>query len=382
MSTEKQALIDELESLLSQDVEMIKDQVESIKTRFYSSERLAEEEEKFKVLLVTYREKKAVVNAALQDEMNENLKKKQAILAELKKLADAATADVMDDLQKVRDLQTEWKAIGAIAADKVAQLNKEYSTVLEQFYDLVRINIELRDHDLKRNLELKTALCEAAEKLQESKSIIEANRQLQKLHEEWAAIGPVARELREGLWARFKEASTTINKKHQEHFDTLHQKEQENLEKKQDIIARLKEMVAPVEQRTNKEWDAIAEKIQGLQAEWKTIGFAPRKQNQAIYDEFRAIIDEFFATRREAVKANREAAKQRHQEWLERQAERERKHAEWEARQAERAERAKEHAERQKERQAAEAEEAKRIAKMKPNEMWDAIADKWKVTKK
>lgn len=380
--TDKQALIDELEALLNEDIESIKDQVESIKTRFYSSERLAEEEEKFKALLVTYREKKAVITEKLASELKANLARKEAIVAELKKLADAATADVMGDLQKVRDLQAEWKEIGAVPAEKVAQLNKDYSTALEQFYDLVRINFELRDHDLKRNLELKTAIIEKAVALQANKSVIEANRMLQKLHEEWAEVGPVARELREEIWTKFKEASTIINKKHQEYFDALHQKEQENLEKKQALIARLKELVAGTEERTNKEWDALAEKVQALQAEWKTIGFAPRKFNQSIYDEFRAEIDAFFNTRREAVKANREAAKQRHQEYLERQAERERKHAEWEQRQAERAERAKEHAERAKERAAAEAAEAKRIAKMKPTEMWEAIADKWKVTKK
>lgn len=382
MATEKQALIEELEALLNQDIESIKDQVEVLKTRFYSSERSEEEEARFKELIGIYRDKKAVLTAAMAEQMAQNLKHKQEIIDQLKELATRANADVMDDLNKVRALQEEWKQIGPVAADKVGALTKEYNVYLEQFYDLVRINIELRDHDLKRNLELKQALIEQAVALQEHKSIVEANRQLQLLHEQWQQIGPVSREVREEIWAKFKEASTIINRKHQQYYDELHQQEEANLAKKQELIARVQTLVGEQTERTNKEWNEIAEQIQAIQAEWRTIGFAPRKQNTAIYEQFRALIDNFFAQKREGVKSNIEAAKQRHQEYLERQAERERKHAEWEARQAERAERQKQSQARAEERKAAEVAEAKRIAKMKPNEMWDAIADKWKVTKK
>ena len=170
---------------------------------------------------------------------------------------------------------------------------KKYQQYQEQFYDLVKINIELRDLDFKKNLEMKTLLCEAAEKLKENKNIVEASRALQQLHDEWAEIGPVARELREDLWNRFKEASSAINKKHQAYFDELHAKEAENLEKKQAIIAKIRE-IDYTNFKSNKQWEKAVEKIQALQAEWRTIGFAPKKQNQAIYDEYRAVCEEFF----------------------------------------------------------------------------------------
>ena len=315
MASTRQEIIEELRHLLeTEDVAAIKDQVDHLKTQFYSvaAEEVTEtdaeagaelpetgkDEEQFKALLAEYKARKAEVAAAQAKEQAENLKKKQAILDEMKQLVDAATADgVMPNIQRMKELQAEWKATGAVAADKLQEIRKAYQQLQEQFYDLVKINIELRDLDFKKNLELKTLLCEAAEKLQQNENIVEASRMLQQLHDEWAEIGPVARELREELWERFKAASTIINKKHQAYFDELHAKEQENLNRKQAIVDQLREINAPVvnnEPLSAKKWDELTEKIQALQNEWRTIGFAPKKYNQSIYEEYRAECDRFF----------------------------------------------------------------------------------------
>lgn len=320
MANEKQALVDELKVLLEQDVTEIKEQVEQLKNQFYrlyhqdleAQKKQAEEaaaaageelemwqpepdeaEAAFRELLNTYKQKRAELAAKAEAEMLRNQELKENILKEMKTMAEAETADVLDNLKRMRELQAEWKAIGQVPAPKVQEMWKQYQQYQEQFYDLVKINIELRDLDFKKNLEMKTLLCEAAEKLQEHPSIVEANRALQQLHEEWAEIGPVARELREDLWNRFKEASTVINRKHQAYFDELHEKEQQNLEKKQAIIARLKELELD-NITSNKQWDEMTEKVKALQEEWRTVGFAPKKFNQSVYEEYRAICDSFF----------------------------------------------------------------------------------------
>ena len=330
MASTRQEIIDELKQLLeTEDVASIKEQVDHLKTQFYSIES-EELEEEFKALLADYKTRRAEVVAAQTKEQAENLLRKQALLDEMKKLVDGATADgVMANLQRMRELQAEWKKVGAVPASETQAIRKAYQQYQEQFYDLVKINIELRDLDFKKNLELKTLLCEAAEKLQNNESIVEASRMLQQLHDEWAEIGPVARELREQLWERFKAASTVINKKHQAYFDELHRKEQENLERKQAIIDRLKELMAPIvngEPWTAKQWEEATEKVQELQNEWRTIGFAPKKHNQAIYEAYRAECDRFFATKKEfflELRERRKQREQRHKEYLERQAARE-----------------------------------------------------------
>ena len=237
------------------------------------------------------------------------------------------TADgVMANLQRMRELQAEWKKIGAVPVTHTQEIRKAYQQYQEQFYDLVKINIELRDLDFKKNLELKTLLCEAAEKLQSNENIVEASRMLQQLHDEWAEIGPVARELREQLWERFKAASTIINKKHQAYFDELHRKEQENLARKQAIIDQLKAINEPIingEPMNAKQWEELTQKVQSLQNEWRTIGFAPKKHNQSIYETYRAECDRFFATKKEfflELRERRKLREQRHKEYLERQA--------------------------------------------------------------
>ena len=320
MANEKQTLVDELKGLLEQNVTEIKEQVEELKNKFYRQyheeqaalKKAAEEaaaaagqalenwqpvldetEQVFREMLNTYKAKRAEVQKALDEEMQQNLLRKENIIAQMKEMAESETADVMDKMKRMRDLQTEWKTIGQVPATKTQEIWKQYNQYQEQFYDLVKINIELRDLDFKKNLEMKTLLCEAAEKLKDNENVIEASRALQQLHDEWAEIGPVARELREELWNRFKEASTIINKKHQAFFDTLHAQEQENLQKKQALIEQLKTLDWS-NLRSNKAWDDMNAKIQSVQEEWRKIGFAPKKQNQSIYDEYRAIVDSFY----------------------------------------------------------------------------------------
>ena len=334
MANEKQQFVDELKELLQKNVAEVKEQVETLKTQFYrqyhqeleaqkkaaleaaeaAGEALEnwlpsfdELEQEFRELLSTYKQRRAELQKQIEEEQQQNLLRKENILTQMKEMADAETADVMDNLKKMRDLQAEWKTIGSVPATKTQEIWKNYQQYQERFYDLVKINIELRDLDFKKNLEMKTLLCEAAEKLQENPNIVEANRALQQLHDEWAEIGPVARELRENLWNRFKEASSVINKKHQAYFDELHAKENENLEKKQALIAQLSTLNSQLSTlKTNKQWDEATEKVQAIQQEWRTIGFAPKKQNQAIYNEYRELCEAFFKAKTAYYKGMRD----------------------------------------------------------------------------
>ena len=334
MANEKQQFVDELKQLLQQNVAEVKEQVENLKTQFYrqyhqelEAEKKAaieaaqaagealenwlpsvdELEQEFRELLNQYKQRRAELQKQIEEEQAQNLLRKENILAQMKEMADAETADVMDNLKKMRELQTEWKTIGPVPATKTQEIWKNYQQYQERFYDLVKINIELRDLDFKKNLEMKTLLCEAAEKLQENPNIVEANRALQQLHDEWANIGPVARELREDLWNRFKQASTVINKKHQAYFDQLHAKENENLEKKQALIEQLTTILNNTAQfKNNKQWDEATERVQTIQQEWRTIGFAPKKQNQTIYNEYRNLCEQFFKSKTAYYKSMRD----------------------------------------------------------------------------
>ena len=332
MANEKQQFVDELKELLQKNVAEVKEQVEMLKTQFYrqyhqeleAEKKAAQEaaeaagevlenwmpsfdelEQEFRELLNVYKQRRAELLKQVEEEQAQNLLRKENILAQMKEMADAETADVMDNLKKMRDLQAEWKTIGPVPAPKAQEIWKSYQQHQERFYDLVKINIELRDLDFKKNLEMKTLLCEAAEKLQENPNIVEASRALQQLHDEWAEIGPVARELREDLWNRFKQASSIINKKHQAYFDELHAKENENLVKKQALIQQLK-AIDLTTIKSNKHWDEAAEKIQAIQQEWRTIGFAPKKQNQAVYEEYRELCDAFFKAKTAFYKGMRD----------------------------------------------------------------------------
>ena len=326
MENEKLTIVEQLRTLLSEgDVTAIKEQVAELKNHFYREvhqeqealKKAAEEagetfeavvdetEQTFRQLLNDYKVRRDEVIKKQAAEQEQNLLRKENIIAQMKDLANPETADVMADLKKMRDLQAEWKTIGQVPAPKVQELWRQYNLYQEQFYDLVKINIELRDLDFKRNLEAKTALCEKAEALDANNNIVEANRQLQQLHNEWSEIGPVARDQREALWERFKAASTIINKKHQAYFDALHQREEENLAKKQALIERLKEIDLS-KLKSNKAWEEAAEKIQAIQQEWRAIGFAPKKFNQTIYDEYRALCEQFFKAKAGFYKTTRD----------------------------------------------------------------------------
>ena len=326
MENEKLTIVEQLRTLLSEgDVTAIKEQVAELKNHFYREvhqeqealKKAAEEagetfeavvdetELTFRQLLNDYKVRRDEVIKKQAAEQEQNLLRKENIIAQMKDLANPETADVMADLKKMRDLQAEWKTIGQVPAPKVQELWRQYNLYQEQFYDLVKINIELRDLDFKRNLEAKTALCEKAEALDANNNIIEANRLLQQLHNEWSEIGPVARDQREALWERFKAASTIINKKHQAYFDALHQREEENLAKKQALIERLKE-IDLTKLKSNKAWEEASEKIQAIQQEWRTIGFAPKKFNQTIYDEYRALCEQFFKAKAGFYKTTRD----------------------------------------------------------------------------
>lgn len=332
MENEKQSLVEELKGLLEQNVSEVKEQVEQVKSRFYrvyhqeleEAKKAAEEaaekagetltewvppideaEQQLRELLNQYKQKRQEMAKKAEEEMAQNLLRKENILNQMKEMAQAESADVMSNLQKMRDLQAEWKTIGSVPPQKSQEIWKQYQLYQEQFYDLVKINIELRDLDFKKNLEAKTLLCEAAEKLQENENIVEAGRALQQLHNEWAEIGPVARELREDLWNRFKAASTVINKRHQAYFDSLHEQEQANLEKKQALIEQLKG-VDLTQITTAKQWNDAQQTIQSIQDEWRKIGFAPRKQNQAIYEEYRNLCNAFYKARTAYFKDRRD----------------------------------------------------------------------------
>ncbi|MCM1034073.1 MAG: DUF349 domain-containing protein [Paludibacter sp.] len=315
----KESIANQFKALLERPVEDIKEQAEQLKMQFYrlcqqeqdalrkkaqeTADQLEEYvpvvdeiEQNFRQLLNIYKQQRAESNARKEAELQQNKLRKENIIAQMKTLAESETADVSGNMQKVKDLQQEWKSIGQVPPTDSAALTKQYNMYQEQFYDLVKINNELREYDFRKNLELKTQLCEQAEALTQKAEVVEAFRSLQQLHEEWANIGPVARELREELWTRFKTASTIINKRHQDYFEALHKKEEENLAKKQGIIEKIKSIDLDT-LSTNKLWDEATATISELQTEWRSIGFAPKKVNQQIYEEYRALCDAFFAAK-------------------------------------------------------------------------------------
>jgi len=263
-------------------------------------------EERLKELLQQFKEKKTAWVADSEKIKEQNLAAKKEILQKIEKLIDS-----QDDFYKVynefRKLQQEWKEIKLIPQESVSDLWKEYQVYSEKFYDLLKINNEMRDYDFKKNLELKTALCESVEKLEAEPDVISAFYQLQKFHQEWREIGPVAREYREEIWNRFKQASTVINKRHQEHFENLRNLEQRNLEEKTAICEEM-EAIDYNTLVTFKDWDEKNKRVLELQETWKTIGFAPKKYNVKIFERFRAACDVFFQKKSEFYKVIKEAA--------------------------------------------------------------------------
>lgn len=262
-------------------------------------------EQEYKTLMTTIKEQRAQIAAEQENERKQNLERKMAIIESIKEMV-SNPDDVDKNYDQFKALQAEWKEIGAIPADQVTDSWKNYQHNVEQFYDLLRINHEMRAYDFKKNLEIKTQLCETAEKLAEYEDVISAFHQLQKLHQEFRETGPVAKELRDEVWSRFKAASTTINKRHQDHFLGLKQQEEDNLAKKTSLCEQVEALTFEGLNSVT-EWDAMSQLIIGMQNEWKTIGFTPRKVNQEIFERFRAACDKFFAAKTTYFRTLRES---------------------------------------------------------------------------
>ncbi len=254
-----------------------------------------EAENRFKELYNIYRSKRDEAAALSDKEKEDNYKAKLAIIEELKQLVDSEEA-LNTTFAKFHDLQTRWRAIGQVPQAKVADIYETYNLHIENFYDYVKINKELRDLDWKRNLEAKSALCEQAEALAEATAIVEAFHKLQKLHEEWREIGPVSMEHKEVMWERFKAASTIINRRHQEHFENIKAEQVRNFERKSALCEEIEKMISEAP-TSHKIWIKASERLQAIQAEWRTIGFAPKKDNNKVYDRFRTACDKFFETK-------------------------------------------------------------------------------------
>ena len=255
-------------------------------------------EEQFKTEYQIAKERKREREQVLEEERQQNLKKKQEIIEKIKGFINESESSVIDHYQEVKAMQEEWKEIKAVPAENATELWNNYKLVLEQYYDLLKMNFEAREYDFKKNLEAKTALCEAAEKLADEEDVVSAFHQLQELHNQFREIGPVAKELREEVWTRFKQASTVVNKRHADHFEALHRQEEENLQKKSELCEKV-EAIATDALKTASEWEAKAKEIIGIQAEWKTIGFAPKAMNVKIFERFRTACDQFFTAKNE-----------------------------------------------------------------------------------
>ena len=323
----KQEVLERVKELAHSEEVPSKDEVDFLKTVFYKlhfAEReeaqkkyleeggdpekyqlLPDEDEKaFKAEMAIIREKRAKVFMEQEAEKQENLKRKLEIIDKIKAMA-TSPDEANKSYQEFKTLQQEWKEIKAVPAEKANELWRNYQLYVEQFYDLLNLNREAREYDFKKNLDLKTKLCEAAEKLDEEPDVISAFHQLQELHQQYREIGPVAKELREEIWARFKAASTVINKKHQQHFESLRQQEETNLARKTELCEKV-EAIGKEENNTANDWEKRTKEIMEIQTEWKTIGFAPQKMNVKIFERFRAACDDFFNRKAEFFKQLKE----------------------------------------------------------------------------
>mgnify|MGYP000440402417 FL=1 len=319
----KKEVIARLKEIAHEDDNPKKDEVDYLKTIFYKlhfAEREAdmkayidgggdpaeykvvpdEDEEEFKAEMSVIKEKRAKIFLEQEKEKQENLTRKLDIIEKIKAML-TSPDEANKSYQDFKKLQQEWKEIKLVPAEKANELWRNYQLYVEQYYDLLKLNNEAREYDFKKNLEIKTRLCEAAEKLADESDVISAFHQLQKLHQEYRETGPVAKELREDIWARFKAASTVINKRHQQHFEELRAKEEDNLTKKTELCEKV-ENIAKDEIKNAGDWDKKTKEIIAIQAEWKTIGFAPQKMNVKIFERFRAACDDFFGKKAEFFK--------------------------------------------------------------------------------
>ena len=250
----------------------------------------------FKSLYMEYKKERAEYNKEQDAQREENLQKKQAIIEELKALVEEP-GDMKEAFPKFRDIQNRWREVGPVPQQNFRDVNDTYQLHVTKFYDLVDINRELRDLDFKKNLEAKTTFCEQAEALGEDEDVVEAFKELQKLHEQWKDLGPVAKEYRDEIWERFRAATSVVNKRYQAHFEGLKEQQAQNLEAKQALCEEV-EAIANKEITSSTEWNTLSKQIEDIQAKWRTIGFATRKENQKVYDRFRAACDKFFERKR------------------------------------------------------------------------------------
>ena len=304
-----------------------KEEIDNLKTTFYKlhiAERDAEQkaylenggdpntyqvlpdpvEEAFKAQMGVIKERRAKLFLEQEQEKQENLQKKIDIIEKIKAMA-TSPDEANKSYQTFKELQQQWKEIKSVPAEKANELWRNYQLYVEQFYDLLKLNSEAREYDFKKNLELKEKLCENAERLAEEEDTISAFHQLQELHQEYREIGPVSKELREQIWARFKAASSVINKRHQQHFEEMRANEEENLAKKTALCEKVESLVA-AENKGAADWEKRTKEIIDIQAEWKTIGFAPQKMNVKIFERFRTACDIFFSRKAEFFKGMKE----------------------------------------------------------------------------
>lgn len=320
----KQEVVERLKEIAASDEAPVKDEIDLLKTVFYKlhiAEREArlkeyidgggnpetyqvvpdQDEETFKAQMAVIREKRAQIMQQQEAEKQANLEKKLEIIEKIKAMA-TSPDEAGKSYNEFKELQQQWKDIKNVPADKANELWRNYQLYVEQFYDLLKLNSEAREYDFKKNLEMKTKLCEAAEKLADEEDVISAFHQLQELHQQYREIGPVAKELREEVWARFKAVSTVINKRHQQHFEDLRAKEEENLARKTALCEKVEEL-GKAENKGAADWEKRSKEIIDIQNEWKTIGFAPQKMNVKIFERFRAACDDFFGRKAEYFKA-------------------------------------------------------------------------------
>ena len=261
-------------------------------------------EEEFKNIMSVIKEKRSALTAELEKQKEMNLQVKLSIIEELKELVESPD-DANKSYTEFKKLQQQWNEVKLVPQAKVNELWKNYQLYVEKFYDLLKLNNEFREYDFKKNLEIKTHLCEAAEKLADEEDVVSAFHQLQKLHQEFRDTGPVAKELRDEIWARFKAASTTVNRRHQQHFEALKEVEQHNLDQKT-VICEIIEAIDYKELTSFASWESKTQEVIALQNKWKTIGFAPQKMNVKIFERFRKACDEFFRRKGEFFKSLKE----------------------------------------------------------------------------
>ena len=329
--TTKKEVIDRIKDIAHGDEPLQKEEVDYLKTVFYKlhfAEREAnlkayldaggdpeayqitpdEDEEVFKAEMGIIKEKRAKLFKEQEAEKQENLEKKLAIIEKIKAMI-TSPEEANKSYQEFKALQTEWREIKNVPAEKASELWRNYQLYVEQFYDLLKLNNEAREYDFKKNLELKTKLCEAAERLADEPDVISAFHQLQKLHAEYREIGPVNKDLREEIWNRFKAASTIINKRHQQHFEGIRAKEEDNLARKTALCEKV-EAIAAEENKGSSDWEKHTKEIIDVQTEWKTIGFAPQKMNVKIFERFRAACDDFFGRKAQYFKGLKDTFKE------------------------------------------------------------------------